>query len=95
MAVHGTIPVDFAMLTVRHPATWQLCEHMFVPVFRYTVREHDPVRPWLVIGDAQHLEVELTSAGAFAAWASERWPSESFTAILDPGQQERRLRIDA
>jgi hypothetical protein len=57
--------------------------------------EHDPVRPWLVIVDAQHLEVELTSAEAFAAWASERWPQDRFTVTLDPGQGQRRLRIDS
>jgi hypothetical protein len=68
---------------------------MFVPVFRYSVMEHDPVRPWLVVGDARHLEVELTSVGAFAAWASERWPPDRFTVTLDPGQEERRLGIDA
>ncbi len=64
-------------------------------LFRYTVRQPDPARPWLVVGDAQHLEVELTSADAFAAWASERWPTDRFTVTLDPGQEERRLRIDA
>jgi hypothetical protein len=68
---------------------------MFVTIFRYTVVEHDPMRPWLVVGDAQHLEVELTSADAFAVWASERWPRDRFTVTLDPGQQERRLRVDA
>ena len=67
---------------------------MFAMVFRYIVIEHDPARPWLVVGDAQHLEVELTSAGAFAAGASERWPPDRFTVTLDPGQEQRRLRID-
>jgi hypothetical protein len=57
--------------------------------------EHDRVRRWVVVGDAQHLEVELTSAGAFAAWASERWPRDRFTVTLDPGQGERRLRVDS
>jgi hypothetical protein len=42
-------------------ASWRfiraLCERTFVTLFRYTVMEHDPARPWPVIGDVQHLEV--------------------------------------
>jgi hypothetical protein len=66
----------------------------YVPVteFRFTVFEHDPNRPWLVLGPTKHLTVELERAGDFPAWASEHWPGDRYTAELDPGQEEQRLR---
>jgi hypothetical protein len=64
-----------------------------VAEFTYTVFEHDPQQPWIVRGETQHLTVQLDRAADFPAWAAERWPSPRFTAELDLGQQEQRLRF--
>ena len=60
--------------------------------YRYTVVEHDPDRPWIVVGEIQHLSVELDEADHFAAWADQKWPGTRFAVTLDPGQEERRLK---
>jgi hypothetical protein len=64
-----------------------------LPGFRYTVFEHDLQQPWIVLGETQHLTVELDNADDFPGWAADRWPSPQFTAELDPGQQDQRLRF--
>jgi hypothetical protein len=74
------------------PVGARLCEHTFVTAFRYTVAEHDPSRPWVVVAEIRHLTVELDRAEDFADWAAERWPQSRYTAQLDPGQEERRLK---
>jgi hypothetical protein len=66
---------------------------VFVPEFSHTVREHDPAKPWLVVGGARHLTVELDDAGQFGTWAAQKWPRDRYTAELDPGQEERRLKF--
>jgi hypothetical protein len=60
--------------------------------YRYTVVEHDEARPWVVIGETRHLTVELEQVADFASWAAQRWPRDRYTAELDPGQEERRLK---
>jgi hypothetical protein len=65
---------------------------MFVSEFRFTVFEHDPEKPWLVLGPTQHLTVDLERADDFRAWAAQHWPWPRFTAELDPGQEARRLK---
>jgi hypothetical protein len=62
-----------------------------VPAFRFTVFEHDADRPWIV-GETQHLTVELEQASDFTEWAAEHWPRDRFTAELEPGQEAQRLR---
>jgi hypothetical protein len=74
------------------PSRGSFCEHTFVPEFRFTVFEHDPDRPWIVLGPTQHLTVELEHADEFSVWAGERWPRPRFTAELDPGQESQRLK---
>jgi hypothetical protein len=71
------------MSGVQRLAFVRTCVRAAIPLYGHGAR---PGEAWLVIGDAQHLEVELTSAGAFAAWASERWPPDRLTVTLDPGQ---------
>jgi hypothetical protein len=65
---------------------------MFLRAYRYSVVEHDPGRPWVVVGDVQHLTVELPDVADFPAWAAEHWPRERFTATLEPGQEPPLLR---
>lgn len=70
-----------------------LCGRCSVPEFNHTVFEHDHQQPWIARGETQHLTVPLDRAGDFSAWAADRWPSPRFTAELDPGQGEQRLRF--
>lgn len=58
---------------------------MFVPTFRYALTEYDPQRPWLLVGQVQHLTVELESDQSFAEWAAKRWPPPRFSVGLEPG----------
>jgi hypothetical protein len=60
-----------------------LCEHMFVRTFSFTITEHDQERPWIVNG-VEHQTVEFEDDVDFFAWAAERWPAERFTVQLDP-----------
>jgi hypothetical protein len=57
---------------------------MFVPQFRHVLRECDPDRPWVIVGDIQYLVVELEDRSAFRAWAAERWPAPRYVAELEP-----------
>jgi hypothetical protein len=63
-----------------------------MPELRYTVIEHDPDEPWIIIGETRHLTIELPDIRDFAAWAAECWPREQYTAELEPGQEEQRLK---
>jgi hypothetical protein len=65
---------------------------MFVTEVRYTVLEHDPLRPWVVLGETRHLVVDLPSIDEFGAWARQRYPRDRYTVQLVPGQEERHLR---
>jgi hypothetical protein len=53
-----------------------------VRVYTFSVTEHDPERPWIVLGTGRH-SVELEDGAEFFAWAAERWPRERFTVQLD------------
>jgi hypothetical protein len=56
---------------------------MFVRTWSYTVVEHDPDRPWIVLG--QHREtIDLEDGASFHDWAACRYPNERFTVELDP-----------
>jgi len=56
-----------------------------VPEFGFTVTEHDPQRPWIVLGQ-QHVTVQLDDGVEFFEWAAERWPAPRWTVELDPWQ---------
>lgn len=51
--------------------------------YRYTVAEHDPDRPWIVIGDIRRLAVDLPEREDFDAWAAREWPRSRFTVQLE------------
>jgi hypothetical protein len=56
-----------------------------VPEYSYTVTEHDPEQPWLVVGRARHV-VTLEANQNFFEWAHERWPAPQWSVELDPYQ---------
>ena len=58
---------------------------MFVPEFSFTVTEHDPEQPWLVVGRGRH-NVTLDDGENFFVWARERWPEPRWSVELDPYQ---------
>ena len=58
---------------------------MFVCEYRFTVTEHDPDRPWIVLGVEQQT-VELDESADFYSWAHEQWAASRFTVQLDPWQ---------
>jgi hypothetical protein len=50
---------------------------VFVCEYHYTATEHDPDRPWIVLG-SEHCIVELADDASFFEWAYERWPAPRF-----------------
>jgi hypothetical protein len=66
---------------------------MFVRIYRYTIAEHDGERPWIVIGEIQHLTVELEDSRSFYEWAAREWPGPRFDVQLD--SVERRSNDSA
>jgi hypothetical protein len=65
--------------------TSSLCEHTFVRRYTYSLVEDDADRPWIVVGDIQHLTVELDDDANFFDWAARKWPKPRFEAPLMPG----------
>jgi hypothetical protein len=58
---------------------------MFVPVLQFSVSEHDPSKPWLVIETTRHT-AELENETDFFAWTAERWPADRYTVQAAPWQ---------
>jgi hypothetical protein len=56
-----------------------------VPEYAFTVTEHDPARPWIVLGQ-DHRSVMLDDGASFFEWAAERWPKPRWTVEVDPWQ---------
>ncbi len=61
-----------------------------MPEFAYTVTEHDPARPWVVLGQ-QRDRVMLAEGDDFFTWANERWPAPRWSVELDPHELTRAL----
>lgn len=61
-----------------------------MPTYSYTVAEHDPDRPWIVVGEIRHLSVELGTSINFFEWAGQEWPGPHYAVQLDPYQLSRR-----
>jgi hypothetical protein len=57
-----------------------------VPEHRYVLTEYNPQMPWIVLGTARHLTVDLGPGESFTEWAGERWPSPRFRAELEPDE---------
>jgi hypothetical protein len=52
--------------------------------YRFQVSEHDPARPWIVVGEIQHHTVSLEDEVNFYDWSSQRWPSPRYKVELRP-----------
>lgn len=59
---------------------------MFVRTYSYTLTEHDPDKPWLIVRVRTQMKVELDDGRSFFEWAHEQWPTERYTVQLDPYQ---------
>jgi hypothetical protein len=56
-----------------------------VPEYSFTLTEHVPERPWIVIGQ-EYRAVVLDDGVNFFEWAHRRWPEQRWTIALDPWQ---------
>jgi hypothetical protein len=66
---------------------------MFVCEYGFTVTEHDPERPWIVLARA-HRTITLDDEASFFEWAAENWPAPRWTVELDPWQLAPGRRSD-
>ena len=53
--------------------------------FGFTVTQHEPTRPWIVVG-REPRTVTLADDVNFFDWAREHWPAPRWTVQLDPWQ---------
>ena len=53
--------------------------------YRFTLVEHDPSEPWLIVIQ-EHRSIELDDDVDFFAWARKRWPAPRWMVELDPWQ---------
>jgi hypothetical protein len=56
---------------------------VFVREYGFTTTEHDPERPWIVLGRA-HRTTTLEDEESFFEWATENWPAPRWTVEFDP-----------
>jgi hypothetical protein len=61
-----------------------------MPMYSFTVTEHDPDRPWIVRGQDRRT-VTLENGTNFFRWAAENWPAPRWSVELDPWQLSPRL----
>jgi hypothetical protein len=60
-------------------------------IFRYRVVEHDPDRPWVILGTRTGLSLEAADGHDFREKVQEEWPSPRFAVELAPGELMRSL----
>jgi hypothetical protein len=53
--------------------------------YRYSVTQHDPDRPWIVLGSSRG-QVTLADDTSFFEWAQEHWPAPRWSVQLEPWQ---------
>ena len=58
---------------------------MFVREYGFTITEHDPERPWMVLS-SEHRTIKLPDGMNFFAWSSGQWPAPRWSVELDPWQ---------
>jgi hypothetical protein len=64
-----------------------------MPAFSFTVTEHDPARPWIVVG-SERRSVELDEGRSVYEWAAAMFPRSRFTVELDPFQPAEERSMD-
>ena len=63
-----------------------------MPTFGFQVTEHDPDRPWIILGTRTGLSLEAADGYDFRKKAGQEWPSERFTVELEPGELVKSIR---
>jgi len=58
---------------------------VFVREYGFTITEHNPDRPWIVLSSEQRA-IKLPDGRDFFAWAHEPGPALGWTVDLDPWQ---------
>ena len=53
--------------------------------YGFTITEHDPDRPWMVLS-SEHRTIKLPDGLDFFAWAHEQWREPRWSVELDPWQ---------
>ncbi len=57
-----------------------------VRTWTYTLTEHEPDKPWLIISGRRGMAVELDDRADFFEWSSEHWATDRYSVELDPYQ---------
>ena len=70
--------------------SWAYGNICSVRVYSFTVAEHDPAKPWLVVW-TERRTVKLENDQDFHRWADERWPRSRLTVQLDPRLEAWRM----
>jgi hypothetical protein len=53
--------------------------------YSYTLIEHDPSKPWIIVA-REPRSVQLADSHNFFDWAKAQWPVDRYTVELDPWQ---------
>jgi hypothetical protein len=61
-------------------------------IFRYQVTEHDPDRPWIILGTRTGLSLEAEDSYQFREKVQHVWPADRFNVELEPGELMRALK---
>ena len=51
--------------------------------YGFTITEHDPDRPWMVLS-SEHRTIKLPDDMNFFGWAREQWPAPRWSVQVDP-----------
>ncbi len=51
--------------------------------YGFTITEHDPDRPWMVLV-SEHRTIKLADGLDFFTWADRQWPAPRWSVELDP-----------
>ena len=65
----------------------------YVPMreYGYMLTEHDPSKPWLVLG-REHRSVNFEDSASFFEWGAPEWPEPQWSVELDPYELSPWLR---
>ena len=57
--------------------------------YGFTITEHDPERPWMVLS-SEHRTIKLPDGMDFFTWAREQWPAPRWSVQVDPWELSPR-----